>query len=227
MFKPPDFPVGPEMSGAILEIITKHPTISHIEVAERLGAEPGHPFFLTDLAVARAWSSGESVPSHRIDHLEREQWLNVRLAIAMMAAAVAATDWQGLEIVLPVIERMEEAHLSSEHVVLAIQLGKLAETIVDAGQIDGPIETTLRECLEADPHILSKGGDVRSETVKKVLSRSSTKDGSQRTIELPVDLDTDSKKKIEAEGEGSSDARTGTQRQTTQPHQRDERRPAT
>jgi hypothetical protein len=220
--RPPSFAVGPEMSNSILSIISEHPSMSPVDIANMVNADPEHPFFMTDLSVARAWLAGDSIPSDRVDRLEREQWMNVQIAIALMAVDVASAELKHMEAALPIMRNYERNKLSSWHLSTAIQLSKILDVISEAGQIDTPIETVLRECLEIDPGVLSPDAMIGEDLMKKVISRPPTKDGSTRTNELPVDPDQEGKMRIEGEGEGSSDARTGSQRKTAKSHQGDE-----
>jgi len=223
----PTFPVGPEMSGVLCNIITKHPTTPTAELARQVGADPHHPFFLADLAVANAWLAVDHVPESRMDVLEHRQRLNVDLALAMLTASAireAGVDLDGMRSALPILETMERLGFYSDHLVGAIQLTSLVEFISEnAGEIDAPIETILRECLEAEPSLLYQDGKIGSEGTKKVLSRYSTKDGTTTGVHADRDHET-----IDREGErehgGETDARTGSTREAAGPPEGDERR---
>ena len=187
MLNPITFAVGPEMSGAICEVLEARPGISDTEVARAVGAQPSHPFFLTDLAVAHAWLAIDSIPTTRLEQLERQQRTNVRLAVAIDAAITIDAGIDELRTALPVVRALERGRLSSDHLVLAIHVLRLREVIADAGDITTPLESVLRDCLDADPDLLRPDADVSSEAVKKVLSGLSAKGPAQRTIEVPVD----------------------------------------
>ena len=114
----PTFPVGPEVSREILDVLSSSPHADESEVASLVGADPSHPFFQTDLDVARAWLEGDSFPEHRVRSLEREQRFNVHIAIALRAAETiglgSTLDVEDLRRLLPIMGgdlRQRAAHL--------------------------------------------------------------------------------------------------------------------
>jgi hypothetical protein len=182
----PTFPVGPEVSRDILDILSSSPHSDEAEIASLVGADPSHPFFQTDLDVARAWIEGDSFPEHRIRSLEREQRFNVYVAIALRAAETiglgSTLDVEDLRRLLPIMRSIDAANVPVDHVAASLTAMDIADRIEqlirdEAGEMLPPIETLLRDYLKLRPDGLSEDRAVDEGSVKKVLSDSSVKDG--------------------------------------------------
>jgi len=184
--KSPSFPVGPEVSREILDILIDSPQTDDESIASAIGADPSHPFFQTDLDVARAWVEGDAFPEHRVRSLEREQRLGVYIAIALRAAEVIGLGSkvmvEDLRRMLPIMRDIVEANVPVEHLSAAVAVSDIADRMRlivqdEAGEMQTPIETLLRDYLKLRPDGLSEDRAVDEESVKKVLSDSAVKDG--------------------------------------------------
>lgn len=188
----PKFPVGPEVSREILDILIDSPQADEETIAAAIGADPSHPFFQTDLDVARAWLEGDAFPEHRIRSLEREQRFDVYVAIALRAAEVVGlgsrVEIDDLRRLLPIMSSIVESNVPVEHLYAAVAAMSIVDRMDElvqgeAGEMQPPIETLLRDYLKLRPDGLSEDRSIDEESVKKVLSNSAAKDGATHRAE--------------------------------------------
>lgn len=219
---PPTFPVGPEVSMEIVGILSSDPNASEEAIASAIGADPSHPFFQTDLEVARAWAVGPSFPEHRVRALEREQVYNVYVSLALDAAAVIGlgVDIQpdDLRLLIPILRKIAEHDVPVEHIEASLSAMSIASSILslatreEAGEMRAPIETLLRDYLKLRPDGLSGDREIDAGIVKKVLSESDSKEepthrADEETIEPTTGVST----------EGTSDGRPELEVETERP----------
>lgn len=189
----PRFAIGPDVSSEIVGFLSSRPHASEREIAAAVGADVDHPFFRTDLEVARAWVQGDVFPEHRVRAMEREQRCNVMVSIALRAAEISdlggSVDPDEAERIIPAVIRLSEANVPIEHLGSAVVAMGIAERIVslaspsEAGEMRAPIETLLRDYLKLRPDGLSDDRSVDEEAVKKVLSDSAAKEGPTHRVE--------------------------------------------
>lgn len=65
--KPIDFPIGPQVSRAIAEILEEDPALSDSEVAEQVGIPTAHPAVWPDIAIGRMTAQGGFSPRDMLD----------------------------------------------------------------------------------------------------------------------------------------------------------------
>ena len=180
--KAPDFPIGPEVSATIADMISENPTVSDTELLEALGLPEGHPAVTTDLLLGRLLAT-ENPDENLVLKLLAKQRANILAATtARVATLLEGMSHEDLKTHLDVGERLTEGGAN----YVPTQLLSVADLWGFVEELAGNLSVGIEEIIWMSADYLSRGL-----TREQVKSRVASNISSETRQEIEGDTSDD------------------------------------